>query len=168
MRRVHVRLGSSGASQLQHDDHAGCSIHSSYALVPGVVQTSRPTLRISRDASSIQRLPPLAHRDICCSCTRAVGIGGQRTSPTVYEYAAWFAALSHAAAPQIRQPTSPSGRLTKISTDRITVVLRNAASRPFHSFDCHIAKYSPAKTMKPTNQRAKPTVNPATAQPWSG
>ena len=44
------------------------------------------------------------------------------------------------------------------------MVMRNAASWPFHSFDCHIAKYSPAMTMKPRNQRAKPTVNPATAQ----
>ena len=60
--------------------------------------------------------------------------------------------------------TSPSGRLTKIRTARITVVMRNAASWPFHSFDCHIAKYSPAMTMKPRNQRAKPKVNPATAQ----
>ena len=42
--------------------------------------------------------------------------------------------------------------------------MRNAASLPFHSFDCHIAKYSPAMTMKPKNQRAKPTINPATAQ----
>ena len=72
--------------------------------------------------------------------------------------------ICHAAAPQIRQATSPSGRLTKIRTARITVVMRNAASWPFHSFDCHIAKYSPAMTMKPRNQRAKPTVNPATAQ----
>src|SRR5260221_14236639 len=42
--------------------------------------------------------------------------------------------------------------------------MRNAASCPFQIFDCHMAKYSPAITMKPKNQRPKPTVNPATAQ----
>ncbi|MGA9437818.1 MAG: hypothetical protein WBV76_06420, partial [Pseudolabrys sp.] len=38
--------------------------------------------------------------------------------------------ICHAAAAQIRQTTSPSGRLTKIRTTRITVVARNAASWP--------------------------------------
>ena len=58
----------------------------------------------------------------------------------------------------------PSGKLTKISAPRITVAMRAAASCPFQTFDCHMAKYSPAITMKPKNQRPKPTVNPATAQ----
>ena len=44
------------------------------------------------------------------------------------------------------------------------MAMRNAASCPFQTFDCHIAKYSPAITMKPKNQRPKPTVNPTTAQ----
>ena len=44
------------------------------------------------------------------------------------------------------------------------MAMRNAASCPFQIFDCHMAKYSPAITMKPKNQRPKPTVNPATAQ----
>jgi hypothetical protein len=29
----------------------------------------------------------VAHRVICCGCTKAVGIGAKRTSPAVYEYA---------------------------------------------------------------------------------
>ena len=44
------------------------------------------------------------------------------------------------------------------------MAMRNAASCPFHSFDCHEAKYSPATTRKPKNQRPKPTVIPATPQ----
>src|SRR6516225_4903904 len=45
--------------------------------------------------------------------------------------------------------------------------MRNAASCPFQTFDCHMAKYSPATTMKPKNQRPKPTVNPHTAQTFT-
>src|SRR4051812_5208386 len=52
------------------------------------------TLLRSRRLSSTRRLSvaclKVAHRDICCGCTRAVGIGGKRTSPTVYEYTAWW------------------------------------------------------------------------------
>src|SRR5271169_6794006 len=58
---------------------------------------------------------------------------------------------------------SPSARLTKIRTPRITMVKRNAASCPFQVRDCHIAQYSPATTRKPKNQTPKPTVRPATA-----
>src|SRR5512132_1053209 len=57
---------------------------------------------------------------------------------------------------------SLSGKLTKISTPRITVAMRNAASCPFQTLDCHMAKYSPTITMKPKNQRPKQRVNPAT------
>src|SRR6476619_8029112 len=59
---------------------------------------------------------------------------------------------------------SPSARLTKIRTARITMVKRKAASCPFQVRDCHIAQYSPATTRKPKNQTPKPTVRPATAQ----
>src|SRR5580704_3601611 len=59
---------------------------------------------------------------------------------------------------------SRSGRVTKISTPSITMVMRNAASCPFQVCDCHMAKYSPATTRKPENQRPKPAVKPATAQ----
>jgi hypothetical protein len=31
--------------------------------------------------------PLLAHRDICCGCTKAVGVGANWTSTTIYEYA---------------------------------------------------------------------------------
>src|SRR6185312_3065859 len=51
------------------------------------------TLLRSRRLSSTRRLSvaclKVAHRDICRGCTRAVGIGGKRTSPTVYEYTAY-------------------------------------------------------------------------------
>ena len=44
------------------------------------------------------------------------------------------------------------------------MTMRNAASCPFQVWDCHMAKYSPATTRKPKNQRPKPTVKPATAK----
>jgi hypothetical protein len=31
----------------------------------------------------------LALRDICCGCTKAVGVGANRTSTKIYEYAPW-------------------------------------------------------------------------------
>jgi len=46
--------------------------------------TFRQSRRATRDARTRVFL---AHRDICCGCTSAVGIGGKR-SPTVYEYSA--------------------------------------------------------------------------------
>src|SRR6516164_7466637 len=65
---------------------------------------------------------------------------------------------------KVPQASSPSGKVTKTSTPSISVAIRNAASCPFQSFDCHMAKYSPAININPKNQRPKPTINPATAQ----
>ena len=36
---------------------------------------------------SMGAFPLLARRNICCGCTRAVGIGANRTSTKIYEYA---------------------------------------------------------------------------------
>ena len=33
------------------------------------------------------RFSVLALRVICCGCTKVVGVGAKRTSPTIYEYA---------------------------------------------------------------------------------
>src|SRR5208337_4985016 len=62
---------------------------------------------------------------------------------------------------------SRSGSTRKISTPRMTIVKRKAASWPFQLRDCHMARYSPATTKKPKNQTPKPTVKPATAQTFA-
>jgi hypothetical protein len=72
-------------------------------------------------------------------------------------------AVERSALRRVCQESSSSDKVMKIKPPSMMVAMRNAASWPFHIFDCHMAKYSPATTMKPKNHRPKPSAKPATA-----
>jgi hypothetical protein len=51
------------------------------------IGTASRMLVVKVDLRLKRSMPAVAHRVICCGCTKAVGIGAKRTSPAVHEYA---------------------------------------------------------------------------------
>ena len=82
------RISSFG--RLQQDKTIGMVVCHLLVLALRPVEASRLLLICEENADrfcSMGAFPLLARRNICCGCTRAVGIGANRTSTKIYEYA---------------------------------------------------------------------------------